>query len=181
MSWIYKQAYPNVSKAIRVKAFINQEYFFCLAKPTPWGEPDTPPDIPLDIRFILEPIVYIRPLYVLPALRSPCGNKIMCGPQGQIDNWQVFYDAFSKGFGHNIIPTHVYVALEVRDEYYQADTYRCMALLSDLKLIDNAPNAVTYAPSFVQDPGVPQWVCFHSPVVKIPDRKARLIEFMLEP
>jgi hypothetical protein len=181
MSWIYKQAYPNASRSKRVRVFVNQELYFCLAKHTPWGNPDTPPDIPLDILSLPEPIVYIRPIYVLPALRSPCGNKVMCGPQGEAENWQVFYNGLFDDLGHNVMPTHAYVALEVRDEYFQTPSFRCTALLSDLKVKGNLPMAITYPPSLIEGPGLIQWVSFHSPVEKVPDRKARVIEFMLEP
>lgn len=181
MSWQYRQAYPNISKRYRVLAFTSQEHYFCLGKPTPWGDPDTPPEVPPDILLVPEPIVYIRPIYILPALRSPCGNKVICNHQGDTETWQVFYNGLYEDLGHNIIPTHVYVALEVSDDYVLSDTYRCTALLSHLKLFDNAPNAITYPPSLVQEPGVLEWVCFHSPVEKVSDRRGRVIEFMLEP
>lgn len=177
MAWQYKQIYPLSALSQRVRWFISNDYYFVLGKGSPWNNPDTPPDIPPDIREVPDPLVYIRPLYVLPAIKSPCGNKVLCDSQGGQETWQVFYEPLRS----ELMPTHVYVCVEVKDEYYLTEAFRCTALLSHVLLVDNAPNAITYTPPFVKDQGVIEWVSFHSPVTKVPGRKSRLIEFMLEP
>lgn len=174
MSWVYKQALPTISKSNRVMEFASKSYLFCIGKPTPWpNEADSPPDIDRGITSVPEPILYKVPLAILPAILSPCGNKVLHNSNGQPTSWHIFYER------PNVPVTHIYAALEVEDRELLSDTYRAIGLYSSFLLASGVSNNNVYLPGSVLESGVLEWVCFHSPVVKVPNRKTRIIEFVM--
>lgn len=176
MSWQFKQTYPAVSKSNRVLNYISKPFHCCLGKASPWPNiNDTPLDIDPDIRSIPEPLIYFPVFNLLPAIRSPCGNKTLIDSNGAVQSWYIFYE----DPGHPYNPTHVYVSIQVKDKYLMADTYRCIGLYSGLILNEGVTESEYYLPQWVKDPGVLEWVCFHSPIEKVQGRTTRTIDFMM--
>lgn len=174
--WQYKQTYTQLATTHRILNFIKGDYFFGIGRHEGGPQLPTPPNTLVDIP---SPVLYKKAYEVKPALKSPCGNKVLYDATGQEQIWQVFNDpTVIEGSIH---PTHVYVNLHLSDDEYQAQFYSCLGLFEGLRVREGVERNISYLPRLVIDPGILIWVCFHTPVYRIPgSRGVRIVEFMLE-